>query len=140
MKSSKHINKPMIEDLGEYLNNSSESLHIVDSNGVILWANQTELNFLGYSENEYFGQSIMAFHRDQDVIEDILKRLLSGELIKNYSAYLTAKDGSIKRELINSSGFWKDGEFIHTRCFSRDISDLPLNDGVGVLSNLVNKS
>ena len=124
---------PIVENLDEYLLNSSESLHIVDGSGIILWANRTELDYLGYSEKEYIGQSITKFHRDSEIITDILTRLLSGETITNYSAYLTAKDGSTKRVLINSNGFWKNGQFIHTRCFSRDITNLKIPAAAGFL-------
>ncbi|MBL4656149.1 MAG: PAS domain-containing protein [Bacteroidia bacterium] len=128
------LKNPLIEDLTEYLKNASESLHIVDSGGMIVWANNTELDFLGYSEEDYIGHSITEFHRDTDVINDILTRLLAGETLVNYSAYLIAKNGSIKRVLINSNGFWKDGKFIHTRCFSRDITELPMPEGTGYLT------
>jgi len=130
---TKHLKNPLIENLGDYLNNSSESLHIVDSNGKIIWANNTELNFLGYKEEEYFWHSISEFHRDQEVVSDMLEILHSGGTLRNYSAYLIAKDGSIKRVLINSNGFFKDGKFVHTRCFSRDITDLPLPVATGTL-------
>ncbi|MBL4656009.1 MAG: PAS domain-containing protein [Bacteroidia bacterium] len=134
MLTKPNLISPVIEDLSDYLLNASESLHIVDGNGIILWANQTELDYLGYSEEEYIGHSITEFHQDLDVIHDILTRLLGGETIKNYSAYLIAKNGSIKRVLINSNGFWQDGEFIHTRCFSRDITKINIPESTGSLN------
>mmetsp|Transcript_59045 Transcript_59045/g.125452 ORF Transcript_59045/g.125452 Transcript_59045/m.125452 type:complete len:222 (+) Transcript_59045:65-730(+) len=36
-------------------------LHCVDANGVILWANRTELNFLGFAEDEYVGRYVSSF-------------------------------------------------------------------------------
>ena len=45
------------------------------------------------------------------------------ETLKNYEARLRAKDGSIKHVLISSNVLWKNGEFAHTRCFTRDITD-----------------
>ena len=129
------LKTPLIEDLKDYLMNSSESLHIVDASGAILWANKTELDYMGYTEDEYFGADIRRFHRDPEVILDILTRLSNGETLKNYAAYLKAKDGSIKRVLINSNGYWRDGEFIHTRCFSRDITELVIPEGTGYIGN-----
>lgn len=120
-----------VQNLEDYLIESEESLHIVDENGTIVWANPKELDFLGYDMEEYAGRSITEFHRDQDVISDMLERLLGGETLNNYSAYLKAKDGSVKRVLVNSSGHWKAGKFIHTRCFSRDASNLDLPEGSG---------
>jgi len=128
------IDSPMVQNLEDYLVDSAESLHIVDARGTIVWANRTELAFLGYTEEEYVGKSITSFHRDPDVIIDILSRLLANETLTNYSAYLIAKDGSEKRVLINSSGYWKDKQFIHTRCFTRDVTDLPLPEGTGYIN------
>lgn len=34
------------------------------------------------------------------------------------------KDGTRKVVQINSNVYWHNGEFVHTRCFSRDITDL----------------
>lgn len=36
-------------------------LHCVSSSGRILWANQTELNLLGFSKEEYVGQYVSSF-------------------------------------------------------------------------------
>jgi PAS domain S-box-containing protein len=38
-------------------------------------------------------------------------------------ASLRAKDGSIRRVLIDSSAYFSGGKFMHTRCFTRDISE-----------------
>lgn len=55
---------------------------------------------------------------------DILDRLTKGEQIAGYEARLRCKDGSVKHVLIDSSVFRSpDGQFIHTRCFTRDISE-----------------
>lgn len=41
--------------------NAPVGLHAIDANGLILWANQTELNLLGYTKEEYVGQYIHSF-------------------------------------------------------------------------------
>ena len=33
------------------------------------------------------------------------------------------KDGSIRYVLINSNGCFENGKFMHTRCFTRDVTD-----------------
>ena len=106
------------------LNIASESLHIVDGNAMILWANEKELNGLGYSKDEYIGESIIDFHVDKIVINDMLTVLLGGGTLDNYPARVKGKDGSEKQVLINSSGYFnEDGTFSHTRCFSRVMND-----------------
>jgi two-component system, cell cycle sensor histidine kinase and response regulator CckA len=98
-------------------------MHWVAADGRILWANQAELDLLGYTREEYIGHSITEFHAEREVIDDILDRLLHNEKLYSYPARLRAKDGSIREVLINSSVLWENGEFVHTRCFTRDITE-----------------
>ena len=111
-----------VADLTDFIEQGAMPLHWVDGNGNIIWANKAELEMLGYSPAEYLGQPIARFHADQAVIGDILKRLAADETITNYPAQLLSKDGSIKRVLINSNVKRENGEFIHTRCFTRDVT------------------
>jgi PAS domain S-box-containing protein len=113
-------------ELEEFVNNATEGLHWVAADGTILWANRAELDLLGYTEKEYLGRNIRDFHADAHVIADILRRLQNKETLRNYAARLRAKDGSIKSVLISSNVLWRDGKFVHTQCFTRDITDLQL--------------
>ncbi len=110
--------------LEDFIENASISLHWVGPDGSILWANQDELDFLGYAREEYVGRNITEFHTDQRVISDILCRLGRNETLRNYEARLRCKNGDEKTVLINSNVLWRDGTFVHTRCFTRDISDI----------------
>lgn len=118
------IDIPNREDLDNFLNNCAIGVHLVSSDGIVLWANRAELDFLGYSEDEYFGKSITNFHKDDDVIDKILTLLSSGEKLTAYPARLIAKNGNIQHVLINSNVYQKEGEFIHTRCFTSGISEV----------------
>jgi PAS domain S-box-containing protein len=109
-------------ELADFFEHGAVGMHWVSPDGHILRANQAELALLGYSREEYVGQPIAQFHVDQEVIEDILRRLSANETLHNYEARLRCKDGSIKHVLIDSNVFWENGQFIHTRCFTRDIS------------------
>jgi PAS domain S-box-containing protein len=110
-------------DLRDFVENAVIGLHWVGEDGTILWANQAELDLLGYTREEYIGHSIEEFHLDAEIIEDILQRLLSDRPVRDYEARLRCKDGSICHVLIDSSTSRKDGKFSHTRCFTRNISD-----------------
>lgn len=110
-------------ELADFLENASVGIHWVEADGIIVWANQAELNLLGYTREEYIGQHIAKFHADREVIDDILQRLNAGETLCDYEARLLCKDGSIRDVSIGSNVFWKDKQFIHTRCFTRDITD-----------------
>jgi PAS domain S-box-containing protein len=109
-------------ELRDFVENANVGLHRVGPDGTILWANRAELSLLGYAEDEYVGHSIATFHVDHNVIADILARLTRGEEIHDRQARLQAKDGSIKHVLISSTAYFRDGEFVHTRCFTRDIT------------------
>jgi PAS domain S-box-containing protein len=111
------------DDLADFLDNASVGLHCVGADGRILWANTAEMKLLGFGPEEYIGRHIAEFHIEQDVIADILARLARNETLCNYEARLRAKDGSIKHVLISSNVLWVDGRFVHTRCFTRDITD-----------------
>ncbi len=110
-------------NLADFFENASVGLHWVGPDGTILRANQTELNLLGYGHEEYVGRNIAKFHADPPVIADILVRLTRGETLQEYPARLRCKDGSIRDVLINSNVLFEDGKFLHTRCFTRDITE-----------------
>jgi PAS domain S-box-containing protein len=114
--------KAQLEDLEDFIENGSMPLHWVNASGMIVWANQAELDLLGYQKEEYIGAPINNFHVHREVIDDILSRLLGDETLIDHPAELICKDGSIKSVLINSSVRRKDGQFVHTRCFTRDIT------------------
>ena len=111
------------QELADFFENATVGLHWVGPDGKILRANRAELDMLGYSREEYVGRPISDFHCDEDVIGDILNRLQAGEKLTEYPAKLRCKDGSIKDVLIDSSVLWRDGQFVHTRCFTRDVTD-----------------
>ena len=110
------------EELAEFFENATVGLHWVGPDGIILRANRAELEMLGYAREEYVGRPISDFHADDEVICDILDKLSAGERLQEYPARLRCKDGSIKNVLIDSSVMWKDGRFVHTRCFTRDVT------------------
>lgn len=109
-------------DLKDFVETSTVGLHWVGPDGRILWANHADHAQLGYSREEYVGHDIREFHADPDVIEDILARLTRDERLHEFPARLRAKDGATRHVLIDSSVLWENGEFIHTRCFTRDVT------------------
>jgi two-component system NtrC family sensor kinase len=110
------------QELADFFNNAAMGLHWVGPDGSILRVNQAELNLLGYCREEYVGRHIAEFHVDPHVSADILRRLHAGEELHNYEARLVCKDGSINHVLIDANVLWEEGQFIHARCFTRDIT------------------
>jgi PAS domain S-box-containing protein len=117
-----------VTELRDFIENASMPLHWVNGSGVVVWANQAEMDLLGYPREEYLNQHISKFHADKHVIEDILSRLVNKETLLNYPARLVCRNGAIKHVLINSNAYWKGEQFVHTRCFTRDITALKAED------------
>src|SRR5689334_11927175 len=110
--------------LRDFVETSTIGLHWVGEDGTILWANQAELDLLGYSREDYIGRNFAGFHADESVISDILVCLNRGDTLRDHPARLRHRDGSVRHVLINSSVLFEDGKFVHTRCFTRDITAL----------------
>ncbi len=117
-EASRH-NEAMLMDFFE---NASLGLHWVGPDGMILRANRAVLQLLGYSPEEYIGHHIAEFHGDEAVVTDILSRFARQEPLVDYEARLRCKDGSMKLVQITSSVYVENHRLIHTRCFTRDVT------------------
>jgi PAS domain S-box-containing protein/excisionase family DNA binding protein len=109
-------------ELRDFLEQGLLGLHWVGADGKIVWANQAELDLLGYAADEYVGHHISEFYVDQGVAEDVLGRLAKHETIREHEVRLRCKDGSIKYVLVSSNVLWDGDTFVHTRCFTVDIT------------------
>jgi PAS domain-containing protein len=67
------------DEVCDFLERAAIPMHIVASDGTVLWANRAELDLLGYTAEEHVGRNIADCHADRPVIEDILRRLAAGE-------------------------------------------------------------
>jgi PAS domain S-box-containing protein len=110
------------EDLQEFLDNAGVPIRQVDADGIVVWANRAELDLLGYAPEEYIGHPIAEFHVDPEIAADILARLTRGETVHEYEARLRTKSGAIRHVVITSNVYRRDGKFIHTRAFTRDVT------------------
>eukprot|EP00986_Skeletonema_menzelii_P007694 scaffold3032_cov120-Skeletonema_menzelii.AAC.6 len=119
-------------------------LHCVSSSGKILWANQTELNLLGFSKEEYIGQYVSSFvysdqqqneqegqvnlitADDKTLYKEILKRIAGGNTIHEIPVRFVTRSGTVVHLLIDcdGKGVLPPGatsfESRYFRCFTRD--------------------
>lgn len=109
-------------DLADFFEHSVVPMHSVGADGILLRANQAELELLGYDRLEYEGHNVAEFHVDRAAIAEILERLSCGEKLIKFPAKLRAKDGSIRHVVISSSGRFRDGKFLNTRCVTVDVT------------------
>ncbi len=112
------------QELREFIDQATVGFRWVDPDGHILWANQAELDMVGYSEQEYIGHHITEFFVEPQAAADILRRIARKERVKAYQARLRTKNGSIKHVLIDASGLFREGRFVHCRSVTRDITVL----------------
>jgi PAS domain S-box-containing protein len=123
LRASRHDLEDHRALLAECLDSAAIGLHFVGPDGTILWANRTELDLLGYAEHEYVGRNIADFHVDPRTIREMLERLGRNETLRDVPARLRASDGTIKHVAIDANALRRDGEFLYTRCFTRDVTD-----------------
>jgi len=79
------------ENIEDFLNNSSVGIHTVSSTGIIEYANQFELNMLGYTQEEYIGHHAAEFQVDASCFNDMQSRLNKFEVLQNYPIKIKAK-------------------------------------------------
>ena len=111
-----------VAELRDFVENAVVPLHRVAADGKILWANRAEMQLLGYAPDEYVGHHISEFHADRTVLDEILACLGRGEQLQERHARLRHKDGSLRDVIIYSNGYFEDGQFRYTRCFTIDVS------------------
>jgi len=116
------------QELADFFDNAPIGLHWVGPDGVILRVNQSELDMLGYTHEEFVCKNIAEFHCDEEVVQDVLHRLAAGEVLEDYEVRLLCKDGAIKTVRMTANVYREDGKFVHTRCFTHDITDRKLTE------------
>jgi PAS domain S-box-containing protein len=126
-------------ELADFFENAAIGLHSVGRDGIVLRVNKAELIMLGYRREEYVGHHIAEFHVDPDVTAEMLRRLKAGETLENFETRMRCSDGTIKYVSTSSSAYCEAGQFIHTRCFTLDISEKKRNEGRLALQFAVTK-
>jgi PAS domain S-box-containing protein len=111
------------EQLRDLVENAPIGLQRVGPDGTILWANRAQLDLLGYAEDDYVGRTIAELHVDPRAYDDVRAQLSRGEELHDYETRLRGKDGSIKHVLVSTNAYARDGEVVHTRFFTRDVTE-----------------
>ncbi len=110
-------------NLADFLEHANVGVHSVDEHGTILRCNREEMLIMGYAADEYVGRNIAEFHVDPAVVNGMLERLRRREVVRDCRSQVRCKDGTIKHVMINSTARWDGDQFVHSRCFTLDISD-----------------
>ena len=129
------------QELSDFFDHASVGLRWDGPDGTIVRVNDAELAMLGYARGEYLGHSIMEFFVDEGVANNLLKRLHAGQTLNDYEARLRCKNGAVKEVLINANVLWDHGRFVHSRCFTRDVTELKAGEAArAYLAALVESS
>jgi PAS domain S-box-containing protein len=110
------------QELEDFFEHALLGLRWMGPDGVILRVNQAELDMFGYSREEYLRHNISEFYAEGSA-DKVLQRLRNGENVENHEILMRCKNGSLKHILLNANVLWEDGRFVHSRCFSRDITE-----------------
>jgi PAS domain S-box-containing protein len=95
-KMAESVMKESEERFRELFNNAPVGYHELDTEGKIVRVNKTELEMLGYSEEEMVGRYIWDFDVDREISRQaVLARLADSKRIeKNFERVIRRKDGS----------------------------------------------
>ncbi|MGH8289713.1 MAG: hybrid sensor histidine kinase/response regulator [Steroidobacteraceae bacterium] len=107
-------------ELRDFLENALEGLLRVGPEGTVSWVNDAGLELLGCRKGECVGRSIEDFHLDPREARESLRRLLSGETLRNHSTALVRTDGSVRHVRIAANTQWDAGRLAHSRWYIRD--------------------
>jgi PAS domain S-box-containing protein len=110
-------------ELADFLENAAEGVQQLAADHRIRWANNALLKLLGYAPEDYVNHSMEEFYVDPKRFDEFWGRLMHGEEVRDFSADLRCKDGSIKHVVIHSNALWDGARFLYTRCFIRDVTD-----------------
>lgn len=111
----------------DLLNSAVVSINCMDAQGVIRWANQAELDMLGYPAEEYIGRSITTFHVDKERAEDLVLRLAEGEIVHDFPVRLLCKNGATLDAMISARAAESNG-MLHLLQFTRVTSNYELGE------------
>ena len=110
-------------DLREFFEHADVGLYYLSLDGLILWANRTELDLLGYAPQEFIGHPLAEFCAESSAARDLLTPVRNGQTVREHRARLRCRNGRLRQVLISASGLREDGQL---RCYIRDITEREL--------------
>lgn len=111
------------QELVDFMETAVIGFYWLDAKGTILWANQAEYALLDYTYGEYVGHPFWEFYVQPKLAYNLIEQMNNGVSLNNVEMSLRTKSGSIKHVALSSRPFYRGDQFVHTRCFSRDITE-----------------
>ena len=111
------------QELADFFENATIGLNWIAADGTVLRANRAQLDLLGCASSEYIGHSFAEFHENRSLVDDMLRRLADGDVLREVPSRMHCGNGEVRDVMINGSPYMKDGRLVHGRCFVRDVTD-----------------
>ncbi|MDQ3933285.1 MAG: PAS domain S-box protein [Actinomycetota bacterium] len=105
-------------DLYDFFQNAPIGVHVLASDGTILFANRADREIAGHTgeDDEYVGKNIAQLHEDPAAIEEMMAQWMDGRPLVNARARLRRPDGSAVAVVVNSNCRMADGAPAAIRC------------------------
>jgi len=114
--------------LKEIFNNAPCGLHSLDTNGIYIAINETELNWLGYEYDEIVGKltfSELCTTASREKFKGLFPGFVKTGYVRDLEFDMIKKDGTILPVLINSrANYDKEGKFINTHTFVLNLTEV----------------
>ncbi|MBI3408009.1 MAG: response regulator [Planctomycetes bacterium] len=111
------------QELADFFDHASLGLRWVGPDGVILKANQAELELLELVREEYVGKPLAGFFADEDRFRIMWAQLERGKTVRDFESQMCCRRGAVKDVLIDANGLWEEGRLVHVRSITRDVTD-----------------
>ncbi len=99
------------QQLAEFFESTPSGILMVDSDGVVLAANRSQLDMLGYELSELVGRSLAELGFSGTGASDLLNRLMEGENLWNQEFFIHTSDGLVLTIEVNAGGHSAAGVF-----------------------------
>ena len=126
-------------EVRELYENAPAGYHSLDSQGLYLAVNQTELNWLGYTAQELIGQpfSSLLTQKGLEVFQDNFSRFKQVGRVENLEYELRCKDGHSIFGLVNAeANYDASGNFVSTRSSMVNITERKRAEDALTVANL----
>jgi len=110
-------------DAHDFFENGAIGVHWIDNDGIVIRANQAQLDLLDYSSDAFIGRPMRRFYASPEAFDDMLHRAIAGETLRNHEVRLLASNGSVRHVLMTGDAVFDNGAFQYLRCFTVDVTE-----------------
>lgn len=121
-KAAQQLRRRELE-LARFFEHAPIGLVWLARNGIILRANQAQLDLLGFAAREFLGRPFEEFCTEPLLDKGLLMaRLTADETVRNLRMVGRCKGGATRHLLVDACPVWRDGELLYFSLFVRDIT------------------